>query len=101
MHACVLCRVRRADNWDVNATVTVRGVPDDVVDGDIAYHVAFLPRATGAGGGGGGGGVARDAALGATDAFSGVAGARLALINRDTAKERVGVALGFEARSLP
>ena len=78
-------------NWNLNTTITVAGVADDVTDGDILYHVEFLPEP-------GARGVERGAGVASADAYSGVLGARVPILNRDTYKNRVGVLLASATR---
>lgn len=74
-------------NWDLNATITVEGVDDNVIDGDVLYNVEFYPLRPAPHG------TDRDAAVSAEDAWSGALGVSVPLLNRDTVKNRVGVAL--------
>ena len=62
-------------NWNLNTTITVAGVADDVTDGDILYHVEFFPEP-------GARGVERGAGVASADAYSGVLGARVPILNR-------------------
>jgi hypothetical protein len=34
---------RTPSNWNSNATITVEGVDDEIIDGDQPFHVVFLP----------------------------------------------------------
>ena len=79
-----------SDNWNMNTYVTVQGVSDTISDGDIPYNVEFQPQHSTLG-------VTRDALLGSDDAWSGVLGVQVGLLNRDTAKERVGVVFSADA----
>ena len=68
--------VFNGDNWNLNTTITVQGVADDVVDGDVPYTVDFYPIYT-------------------NDSFwSGDVGASVALLNRDSIVNRVGMQVG-------
>ena len=65
-------------------TITVLGVPDDEDDGDISYSVDFTPLALVDASSG-------VVSLGAMDGWSGVRAASIDLINRDAARNRIGV----------
>ena len=80
-----------SDTWDLNTTVTVLGVPDISPDGDIGYNVEFTPQPLSSLG------YDRSASVAAADAWSGVVGTSVPMINLDTFKERVGVVLSSES----
>ena len=75
-----------SESWDVDTSVVIQGVPDELDDGDVYYTVDFTPQhAVGVSGD------ALDANV--FDPWSGVVGTSVTLINRDTVRNRIGVSL--------
>ncbi|RPH16796.1 MAG: hypothetical protein CBC49_003755, partial [Alphaproteobacteria bacterium TMED89] len=75
-----------SESWDVDTSIVIQGVPDELDDGDVYYTVDFTPQH--------GVGVSGDALeANVFDPWSGVVGTSVTLINRDTVRNRIGVSL--------